>query len=253
MGDRQVGEKFNAFEDIEEPEDLRPVRRAATWRDVLGSLAGLLLLIGFHAAQAGRWTALDSRPPGAAAAAQLEAAWDLKTAMGNGRFGRAAAPPLYHLSLRPALGRADPVHGAVWVNQGYLALLALGLWGLGRHFLGPWEGLGAAVLFTCTPAVAGLTHEALPDLALAAWTACAFWAFAASDGLRNKLPSVLFGALFGAAMLTQWTAPAFFLPMLVPAVSALNRGGAGGVLGALVAAAVVAGPWYAARLPLLVS
>lgn len=254
MGNRDVGEKLNAFEDFsEEPEDIRPVRRAATWRDVLGSLAGLLLLIGFHAAQAGRWTALDSRPPGAEQAAQLEAAWDLKAALGQGRFGRADIPPLYHLSLRPALGGANPAQGAVWVNLCYLALLAFGLWGLGRHFLGPWEGLGAAVLFTCAPQVSWLAHEVLPDLALTAWAACAYWAFAACDGFRNKLPAALFGALLGAAMLTKWTAFTFFLPMLVPAFSALNRGASGGLLGAVATAAVVAGPWYAARLPAFVS
>ncbi|TBR25322.1 hypothetical protein EPO15_02415 [bacterium] len=262
MGDRHVGEKLNAFEDFDEPEDVRPVRKPATLRDQLGSLAGLLLLIGFHAFQAAQWTSHDRRPPGWDQGVQLETAWDLKAALSKGDLkgaflnapkpGMPPFPPLFHLSLLPVIGGADAVNGAVWVNVGYLALLAFGLWGLGRHFLGPWEGLGAAVLLTCTPEVAWLSREALVDVALTAWVVCAYWAFAACDGFRKRGPSVLVGLLFAAAMMTKWSAFSYFFPLLVPAFAALQGAGAGGLLAAAAAAFVVGGPWYLAQLPILV-
>lgn len=263
MGDRPIGERLSPFEDFEdEPSEVRPEPRPATWRDIFGSLAGLLLLIGFHASQAAQWTAIDSRPPGWDQGVQLETAWDMKAALAKGDFngafhmapkpGMPPFPPFYHLSLLPVIGGPDPVNGAVWVNVGYLALLAFALWGLGRHFLGPWEGLGAAILLTCVPEVAWLSREALVDVPLTAWVAAAYWAYAACDGFRKKGPSALFGALFGAAMMTKWSAFSYFFPLVMPAFSALTRGPRAGLYLAAAAAAVVGLPWYAAQLPILV-
>lgn len=262
MGERHVGEKLSPFEDLEEPTERRPAARPLTWRDLAGSLAGLALLVAFHFAQAGHWTAHDRRSPGWDQAVQLETTWELRRHLRAGEVGaalsmppRSGMPPfpiLYHATLLPVIAGPDPVNGAVWVNACYLALLCLALWGLGRHFLGPWEGLGAAILFTCTPEVAWLSRESLVDVALTAWVASAYWAFAASDGLRKTGASLLLGLLFGAAMMTKWSAFSYFLPLLVPALTALTRGPSAGPLAAAAAAAAVAGPWYASQLPVVV-
>ncbi len=230
-------------------------------RDLAGSLLGLCLLIAFHASQTAHWIRLDTRPPAWDQSVQLETAWDLKEALAKGDWqGALRMPPkpgmppfplLYHLSLQPALGGADPAAGALWVNWAYMALLCFSIWGLGRHFIGEWEGLGAAVLFTCVPEMSWLARETLLDLALCAWVAAAYWALAASDSFRRKGPSLLFGALFAAAMMTKWSAFSYFLPVVVPLFGALTEGEFGSVGLAAGSAAALAGPWYLAQAPVL--
>lgn len=260
--DYRVGKDASPFDDFNEAEAVaEPVRRSSP-KTIAASLAGLLLLIAFHAMQTSQWVRHDTRPPAWDQSVQLETAWDLKEALAKGDIagamrmrpkpGMPPFPLLYHLSIQRAMTAPDPVAVALWVNWAYLALLCVALWGLGRHFLGEWEGLGAAILFTCVPEMGWLQREVLVDIPLTAWVACAYWALAASDGFRKKVPSVLFGACFGAAMMTKWSAFSFFLPAVIPFWAALTGfGKAAPLLSAAVAAAICL-PWYAAQAPILV-
>ncbi|MBI3298644.1 MAG: hypothetical protein HYZ75_10805 [Elusimicrobia bacterium] len=248
---------------IDEPDDFEPppAVRTSRPRDLAGSLLGLLLLIGFHASQTKHWIANDNRPQGWDQSVQLETAWDLKQCLAQGDLGCAMRMPpkpgmppfplLFHLTGQPALGAADPVAGFLWLNWAYLAFFCFAAWGLGRHFLGDWQGLGAAVLITCVPNVQWLQREVLVDIALCAWVAAGYWALAASDGFRKKGQSLLFGVLFAAAMMTKWSAFSYFLPVLFIAFNAFTSSHIAGLLLAGGSAAVLAGPWYLAQAPIL--
>ncbi|MBI2362937.1 MAG: glycosyltransferase family 39 protein, partial [Elusimicrobia bacterium] len=260
--DYRVSKDASPFDDFNEAEavELQPVRRSNP-RTIAASLAGLFLLIAFHAAQTAHWVRHDTRPPAWDQSVQPETAWDLKEALAKGDLagalrmrpkpGMPPFPLLYHFSIQPALSSPDPVAAALWVNWAYLALLCVALWGLGRHFLGEWEGLGAAVLFTCVPELGWLQREVLVDIPLTAWVACAYWALAASDGFRKKAPSALFGLCFGAAMMTKWSAFSFFLPAVIPFWSALTGFGKAAPLLAAGLAGLVCLPWYIAQAPIL--
>lgn len=252
------------FEDRELPDEPEPLPSGPLERwSLAGSLAGLALLVLLQGLLLGSWIKRDSRPPAWDQSVQLETAVDLQRAMEGGDWRRLLTlgpkpgmppfPPLYHLSMQFAFDEEDPAKSALWVNLFYLALLCVSLWGIGRHFSGNWAGLGAAVLFSCTPHVQELLRENLVDLALASWVAAAYWMLVISQSFERKRWSVLFGVFFAAGMLTKWSAFSYFLPVLWVFVQASRKPGrrAGAAL-AVAAAAVLTAPWYLSQWPVLV-
>ncbi|OGR57360.1 MAG: hypothetical protein A2X36_04370 [Elusimicrobia bacterium GWA2_69_24] len=251
--------------DYGEPEGpITVARPLSDRRSLLLSLGGLVALILFHFWSLGSWIRKDARPPSWDQAAQMEAAWDYHGPVAAGDWDKAIhlspktgsfpLPPLYAFSIQGAMDKPDPAKAVLWINGFYMALLCLSLWGLGKHFMGPLEGLGAAVLFSCIPEVQWLLREPLVDLALTAWVVAAYWALAASDNLQRKVPALLFGVLFSAAMLTKWSAPSYFMPFLgICTLAWKTRRGKLGLLLAVGTAAALSIPWYWIQWPVLVT
>lgn len=238
-------------------------RKPASLIGRIGSILGLAALIVFHLALLALWTRSQNQPPTANASMQMNIARDYVALDALRHPGRLLdyefksptipVPPLYHLAVAAAMKYEDSEKAGFYVNALFLALLCIALWGLGRRFNGDWAGLFAAVLFTCAADVQALSREQVPDLALAAWVAAAYWAYLASDRFQRKLPSLLFGVLFAAAQLTKWSAFTYFLPVFLLGAGALagKRGRIGAGL-ALILVVTLTAPWYRAHWPFLV-
>ena len=111
-------------------------------RKALWSLLGLFL---FHAFLLTFWLKLDTHPPGWDEAVHLQVAWEYKEDILQGRWGelwRARSkpghppyPPLYHLSLVPALAfSSNPEDAAARMNLFYLAVVLLSLYPIATYF-----------------------------------------------------------------------------------------------------------------------
>ncbi|MBI4422527.1 MAG: hypothetical protein HY554_02300 [Elusimicrobia bacterium] len=240
-----MSERLNPLEEIEEP----PERPRSRWRWSLGlSLLGLAALLGFQHRLLGSWIEREARVPRAGEAAQLRLAWTAR----SGAAADLPAPPHYYRSVARAMGRGEPSVSALRVNFAWLALLILAVWGLGLLYAGDWEALGAAVLLSCAPAVQGLARSRLPDLAVTAWVAAAYFACAWSAGFLRWTGSLLFGGCLGFALMTSAHAWTYMLPLAWPVGRALSgRVTRWRALAALVAAAAVSLPWYSGHLSAL--
>lgn len=226
------------------------------------SLAGVAAFLILQAVLLGLWNRAEVRPPSWDQSIHLEITLDYDRALSDWDFkgmfllrpkpGMPPFPPLYHLSMLYAMDEKDPVAAARWINLLYLAVLCVSVWGLGRHFFGDWAGLGAAILIGGMPEVQWLFRDHLPDLALAAWVAAAYWALVASRSFESSRASVAFGALFAVAMLTKWSAFSYFAPVLWPAFQAARDPKRRWNLVAcfLVAAGLMA-PWYLVQWPVV--
>ena len=229
----------------------------------LSSILGLVALIVFQVVQLAFWTGRENQPPTSTASQQMNIARDYLAQDALHNPGRLLdyefkaptipIPPLYHLAVASMMKHEESEKAGFYVNALFLALLCVSVWGLGRRFGGEWGGLFAAILVTCMPDVQAMAREQVPDLALAAWVAAAYWAFFASEKFQRKLPSLLVGVIFVAAQLTKWSAFTYFLPIF--AIGALALGGSSGRLGAVLAflfAVVFTAPWYRAQWPFMV-
>lgn len=228
---------------------------------------GLLLLGGYLALQAAwikRWTAIDSRPPSWDQSVHLETALDDRRAIAAADWaavwrpipkpGMPPFPPLYYLALQPALRlSANPARAAVWVNYGYLVVLAFSLFGIAFGFRDDWTAAAATVAFLCAPAVQELLYTPLVDLPLLACSTAAYWAFLGSDRFRRWGPSLAFGALFAVGMLHKWSFFSYMIPAYLVSIGALRdrRRPKGPLAASWALAAALTLPWYAANWPSL--
>ena len=151
---------------------------------------------------------------------------------------------------------------AMATNVLFLALLLAGTWGLGNRMLGRPAGILASLLLLAAPGIRLNAGEYMLDLPLAVMVVLSTWTLLGTEGFSRRGRSVAFGALCGAGMLTKWS---FLLFLAAPVVLVLlsaakeSRRGGGSVTGrrvnlalALLAAALVAAPYYAPILPILV-
>ncbi len=145
----------------------------------------------------------------------------------------------------------------------FLVLLVFGTWALGNRLLGAPVGLAAGLMLLVAPGIRLNVEEYMLDLPLAAMVVVAAWTLVSSDGFIRRDTSLVFGVLAGAGMLTKWT---FFLFLALPVVLVLVSGLAasskesvpqsrrwGNFALALLAAGVVAAPYYLPILPILVN
>lgn len=151
---------------------------------------------------------------------------------------------------------------AMVTNVLFLALLLAGTWGLGNRMLGRPAGLLASLLLLAAPGIRLSAGEYMLDLPLAAMVVLSTLALLGTERFSRRGRSVAFGALCGAGMLTKWS---FFLFLAAPVVLVLlsaareSRRGGSSAAGrrvnlalALLAAFLVAAPYYAPILPVLV-
>lgn len=217
------------------------------------SLLGLGVLGGLNLWWAWLYARRDSRPPSWDPSVHLGMAKDyqraifarhwLKMLLAQCRPGHPPYPPFFHYLLIPLLSFPRPHILAALLNGGFLVVLLAATWWLCEQLAGPWQALGAAAVVGLCPGILGYSRLAYVDICLAAWVALALALLVYSDGFRRRGPCLAFGAAFGLAMLTKWTAciylaPAAGLLALDPAARRRNIKAAAGLAAALMA------PWY---------
>jgi hypothetical protein len=117
---------------------------------------------------------------------------------------------------------------------------------LGVSTRAAWIGAGGIGLLAPVMGYAAMYHF---GLAAAACTALAFAAYARSDRLARRAPALVLGLALGALALTRVMAPVYVLavaaPIAVDVLVGLDRPRLANAALALLAAAVVAAPWWA--------
>jgi hypothetical protein len=221
---------------------MRPSRKT-----LVLSLLGLAAFLAVEALLLRQFIRTDARLPSWDQSAQMELALDVHDGAVS-RPGLPPQPPVYQRLLSGAYGSKDPAHAALWVNWGYMALLAIALFGISWMFLPDSRALAGTLMFCAAPGLQGLMTTQLPDLSIAAVVAAGYWALIAGDGFTAWIPSVAFGALFGAGMLHHWSYASFMIPAYLIGLRALSdRHARFKVLASAAVALVLLLPWYAAH------
>lgn len=165
-------------------------------------------------------------------------------------------PPAAELAAGAAFLLVGPgPDRAAGLNLAYLAGILLLLFLLGRRLGDALLGAAAAYVFAAGAMVCIQAKFFMLDLPLAFWILLGFYFFLRSEAFAKLGWSLGFGAVFGLALLTKWSAVFFLLlPPLGLGAAAVARGNVKAslwvrnVLLALGLAAILAGPWYAAHL-----
>ncbi|MDE2510912.1 MAG: hypothetical protein KGL74_07305, partial [Elusimicrobia bacterium] len=229
---------------------LRPSRKT-----LVLSLIGLAAFLAVEALLLRHYVRVDTRPPSWEQSTQMELAQDYHEAKAAGQFwsmtpkpGMPPYPPAYYWLMGGAMDAKDPAHAALWVNWGYMALLALSLFGISWSFLPDSRALAATLAFCAAPGLQSLLTTQLPDLSLVALVAAGYWALIASDGFAVWVPSLAFGALFGVGMLHKWSYLSYMIPAFVIAARALgDRQSRLKVLASAALGIALFLPWYASH------
>jgi Dolichyl-phosphate-mannose-protein mannosyltransferase len=155
-------------------------------------------------------------------------------------------PPLGHLigAIGVAVGGYSTFAVILALNLVFVPLLAASCYGVGRLIAGPRAGLLAVIFALGTPMIVSEAHEAYLDPTQAAFVAAAVWGILASERFERWGIAALAGLAAGLALMTKETSPVFLAGILAVV---LARGGWRhwrGLLAYVVAAGVVAGPWY---------
>ncbi|MEW6517484.1 MAG: phospholipid carrier-dependent glycosyltransferase [candidate division FCPU426 bacterium] len=148
---------------------------------------------------------------------------------------------------------------AAFFNTVYVLGILLLLFLLGRRQGDGLQGAGAAYLFAAGSMVCLQAKFFMLDLPLTFWVLLGYYFFLRSEAFARLRWSLGFGAVFGLALLTKWSAVFFLLlPPLGAGLTAVSRGEIRASVWlrnaflALGLAALLAGPWYAAHLLKLV-
>lgn len=147
-------------------------------------------------------------------------------------------PPLVHLSIAGfyrLFGVSADV--AAMVNVVYLALLLLGVYGIGERLAGPWPGLLAAAIVSLLPMVFSMSRYTYLDFPLAALVAINVCLLLRSNCFARRGYALLYGLSLGLGLLIKWTFVVFAGGPLLAVL--LSRGAPG--------EAPLAGAWQAVR------
>ncbi len=132
----------------------------------------------------------------------------------------------------------------------FFCVFLLSVFGIGRELFGDREGIVAALFAASFPLVIRFSHTFMLDLPLASMTALSLYLLIRTDAFERTLPSLILGLSLGAGMLTKWTFPFFVLaPFLYETAAAFRIHDdrfrrAGNCALSLLAALVIAAPWY---------
>jgi len=145
---------------------------------------------------------------------------------GDGSVGEPCSAGAPYPPLVPALTSLHfgwvgetTLHAALVSLWPFLGLLCLALFLGVRPLGGAMAGLAAAVL---GPVVVWSIHirgKYYTEVPLAALVVASVVSYAASDGFRKRVPSVLFGVFLGLGLLTKWSFAFFLGPVAVLAIS----------------------------------
>ena len=144
---------------------------------------------------------------------------------------------------------------AAFMDVFYISAILALLWLLGRRLFGEATGILAGFLFMAAAGVVVQSKYFMLDIPLVFWVCLGFYAFIRSEGFMQRRWVILYGATFGLALLTKWSAIFFLaLPPLVTGLTAIFRRARGvsqlwlNLAIAYVLAALLAAPWYMVHL-----
>jgi len=158
-----------------------------------------------------------------------------------------AYPPVYHLSIIPAMSLGVPSETkVVMTNIFYLAVLLAGCILLGRSAKRPdWEGVLAAFLCAGYYGVFWVGRRALIDFPLMAWVTLSMGLLSRTEGFSSLRDSLLWGAACGIGLLIK--APFVFFslgPVAWVFVTSRHAGKTRNLLAGLGVCVGICGPWY---------
>ena len=189
------------------------IERQASNRLLWATLLGFILAVHLV------WTLLDDRPPVWDMAHHQIKGWEYLKLFQEGGvlegFSRLSNyyPPLYYLQEALVLRFwTEPDFLPLLANLPGLLLLAFCTRALAIQCLLPdrtavWAGLLPLLL----PLVAWTSRASLLDVSLCGWVSAAFYLLVRSDLLLKRGPSLIFGLVAAAGMLTKWTFVLFLL------------------------------------------
>ncbi|HAM34764.1 MAG TPA: hypothetical protein DEB40_00135 [Elusimicrobia bacterium] len=206
----------------------------------------------------------ETRPPAWDQANHLDVAWEYRDALLQGDWGRVwnfvpksdipPFPPLYHLALASALSSGNQTWIVLWVNWVYLVLLSFSLLGIAWEMRREVSAAAAPLILAGTPIVLWLFYNQLPDLALTACAALAYWMLLRCAGFSRWPWALGFGGAFAFGMLHKWSFFSYLWPAYWLAFQAWRRReNRAQVLAAAALALALALPWYAVRFPLVLT
>ncbi|MFI5346858.1 MAG: hypothetical protein ACHQ51_10840 [Elusimicrobiota bacterium] len=224
---------------------MRPSRKT-----LVLSLLGLTAFLAVEALLLRHYIRVDIRPPSWEQSVQMEMAMDYHDAKAAGapaalKPGTPPYPPVYQWLLSGAYDSKDPPRAALWVNWGYMAFLALSLFGISWRFLPDSRALAATLAFCAAPGLQDLMTTQLVDLSIVALVSAGYWALLECDGFTYWIPSLLFGVVYAVGMLHKWSYLSYMIPAYVIGARALgDRNARLKVLAAAAVSAVIFLPWY---------
>jgi hypothetical protein len=213
----------------------------------LGTVAAVFCVVALLRWQEG-FSNVDDYLYAAQTQAYLDALPDPGDLVDAWRAHGSNAPAVPTLALPLAAIDSSP-HWLVLVQLVPLLVLVggarslLGALGLDRRWA--WLAAGAIALLAPVLSYAAMYHF---GVAAAACTVVAFAAYARSDRLARRRPALVLGLALGALALTRVMAPVYVVAVAVPiavdVLAGLDRARLANAAIAVVAGAVVAGPWW---------
>jgi 4-amino-4-deoxy-L-arabinose transferase-like glycosyltransferase len=173
------------------------------------------------------WSLLETRPPhwdmGTHLWKSLVYNWYLTTG-DIWKFFAAYAyylPLIYWISVPfyAVFGHSASVAVAS-INIVFLPILVFSMYGIGAYLWSRRVGLLSALAIVCTPYIASMGKEYMPDVPLTAVAALSLYLLLRTEGFGQRWYSVGFGVAFGFGMLTKW---AYLFVFLVPLLLTVGR------------------------------
>lgn len=198
------------------------------------------------------WLARDRAMPYGDAGFHITTALEFHDAIAGGHW---TEPFTWHGDVYPPL---TPFVGALGLffsrtvaapivaeNLVYVPLLAVACYRIGRRGYGPLAGCLAVVFALGAPLIAEQFHVLMLDAPLTALVAGTVWLVLESERFERVPIAAAAGALAGFGLLAKQTFPLYVAGFIV-IVLVRDRGwrNVGGIGAFLLAAAVIAGPWY---------
>ncbi|MFH1258970.1 MAG: glycosyltransferase family 39 protein [Elusimicrobiota bacterium] len=216
------------------------------------------LLITINIAASILWLKIDTRPPDWDQSTHINLVLDYAQVVKDGQWNKilgltSTYPPLYHLSLVPALLLSHySVPGAILTNLLYLIIILLATYFLGAHLFGEFKGLAACWLVSTYPFLLYISRNALTETALTAWVVLSLLCFYKSQNFSSRSWSIFFGLSFSLGMLTKWTFFFFLAPPLIWTIAVHWRKEWKNSLIVLGIILITAFPWYYSHFPQII-
>jgi hypothetical protein len=122
-------------------------------------------------------------------------------------------PPLVFLGPLPFFNVLGATYKSCLVpNAPYLLILMLSVYGAGSIMFGKTQGLLATFLVSTHPEIISLSRIYMLDLPMMAAIALSIYVLLLTNRFRSLPYSLLFGAVFGIALLVKWTSLVFIVP-----------------------------------------
>ena len=215
-------------------------------------MKGCVVVLLFMTAVAG-WHLVDNRPSSMDETKHMQLAMDSRDgALHDVPLQNPWAhvyPPLYHVSIIPALSLGVPSRGKsgddAYVVRAHFCVRLLAAWAARTGDRRTERSLAAALIVLGYAYVLWTGRRALTDFPLLAWTTFSMALLARTRGFESRKASLLWGVSAGIGMLLKFTFAFFFvLPVLCTFVRSRSAERVKNMTLALGVAVLVGGFWY---------